>query len=359
MASIAKRCRHRGAERETCGCTYYIRRKVAGKDTYTPAGTDKAAAERALLRSELAAEESVSAALDAWLDAKDREPGARPGSLASYRNRAKHVRRYFGDAPVRGIRPEHLSQFAAALLAGGLAPASARSVYAALTAALRHAVRRGVLPAVPVPPDGPGIPTPASREHALTLVEVEEVIERLRAPWNAVAELILLTGLRWGEAVAVEPGDIDGHVLRVQRTRNDAGGVNAPKTKAGKRVVPLSARARELLDDLPLPVGGDYRRAREALVAAMGDLHRPGMGWHTLRNAHASLLEAAGVALRDQAARMGHGVNYAQTLSYGLASQAGSAEPLDAARRHASPEPRPPVEDELQARRARRSSQEA
>jgi integrase len=87
---------------------------------------------------------------------------------------------------------------------------------------------------------------------------------------------VLLTELRWGEAVALEEADVAGDVLHVRRTLTRAGTVNAPKTRAGARAVPLSPRARAILDGLDLPVGGDYRRARDALVAAMGDLHRPG-----------------------------------------------------------------------------------
>jgi hypothetical protein len=56
------------------------------------------------------------------------------------------------------------------------------------------------------------------------------------------------------------------------------------------------------------------------------------MGWHTLRNAHASLLDRAGVSLRDAAARMGHGPNFAMTLAYGVAVEAGDATALDVVR---------------------------
>lgn len=300
----------------------------------------------------------MDAALDLWYDAKVREPGARANSLASYRGRVRHVKAWFGPMLVRQVRPEHLTQFAADQLAAGKAPATVQGIYACLTAALKHAVRRGVIRSVPVPLDGPGIPTPAARDHDLTLAEVETIIDRLPGVWGRVAELILLTGLRWGEVVAIREDDIDGSVLRVRRTQTRYGGVNPPKTKQGSRTVPLSPRAQRLIADLPLPVGGDYRRAHEALVHAMGDLHRPGMGWHSLRNAHATLLDVGGVSLRDQAARLGHGTNYAQSLAYGLRGQAGSADGLDELRRHAapSPEPEPSGEDELSRRRARRRS---
>lgn len=337
MASILKKCRHPRTAWSECRCSWYLRHQSGGRVRYERLGPDRESAERALARHGAERQETVPEAVEVWLAAKSAAPGARPNSIHAYRARARHIVEWFGDIPVARVRPEHLTGLVDAMLTAGYAPATVQGVYAALTSCLRHAARRGVIRHLPIPPDGPGLPAARARSHPLGLVEVEAVIARLPGVWGLVAELILLTGLRWGEAVAIEPGDIEGAVLRVRRTANRAGGVNPPKTRRGERVVPLSPRALDILDELPLPVGGDYRRAREALVHAMGDLHRPGLGWHTIRAAHAALLDAAGVPLRDQAARMGHGVNMAQTLAYGLASQAGSAEALDAARRHGAP----------------------
>jgi integrase len=337
MASVCKRCRHPREEWDTCPCRWLIRRQVKGRVTYTPAGRSRAAAERALARDNGVAGETVIQAVDLWLAAKEADPGARANSIAVYRSRAKHVRAYFGDTRVSDVRPEHLVAFASHQLAAGRAPATVQGIYAVLTASLRHAQRRGVIGHLPLPISGPGIPQAQDRRHELTIAEVETVIARMPGVWGRVAELILLTGLRWGEAVAIEPGDVDGHVLHVRRTRARDGSVNAPKTRAGERVVPLTTRARVVLDGLACPVQGDYRRAREALVHALGDLHQPGMGWHTIRNAHASLLDAAGVSMRDTTARMGHGHHHAQSLAYGLATEAGDAGRLDEVRRHAAP----------------------
>lgn len=355
MASITKRCRHPRTSWDDCRCSWYLRQQVAGRVQYQRLGSDRRAAERVLSRLDAAPQETVVQAVDAWLAAKERQPDARPNSLHAYRSRSKHVVSYFGQTPVAALRPADLTRFVDDLIATGVRPATVRGVYALLTAVLRHALRRGLIRHLVIPPDGPGIPTSNARSHALGLDEVEAVIARLTGVWRLVAELVLLTGLRWGEAVAIEPGDIDGHVLRVRRTRNRAGGVNAPKTLRGERVVPLSPRAQRILHELELPVGGDYRRAYEALVHAMGELHRPGMGWHTLRAAHAALLDAAGITLRDQAARMGHGTHFAQTLQYGLVSQAGTADVIDAARHHvASAEASTPGVVPLDAARARR-----
>jgi len=332
MASIRKRCRHPRDQWDTCSCRWFIRRKTGGRDTYTPvAGTTRAQAERALRNLESIPAETMRQAVQKWLDRKERDPAARVNSLASYRSRTRHIVEWFGDMRVTSLRPDLVVEFIDNQLTLRR-PATVQGIYAALTSVLRDAQRREVIRHLPLPPTA-GIPTAVPREHPLTLVEVEVILERMPGVWGKVAELVFLTGLRWGEVVAIEPGDIDGHVVRVRRTLTRTGTVNAPKTRAGSRVVPLSPRAHELLGSLELPVHGDYRRAREALVHAMGELHRPGMGWHSLRNAHATLLDSdPNLTIRDIAARMGHGANFSQTLAYGLVRESGRAGDIDSVR---------------------------
>lgn len=339
MASLCKKCRCGRDGWDACDHTWLIRQRVGGREVYANVGADRQAAERALARLDAEPEETVTDALTVWLEAKERAPDARHNSLASYRGRVKRVERSLGHIPVRSVRPDHLTAFVVELLKEGYAPATTSGIYGTLTSALRHAQRRGVIRHLPLPPDGPGIPSVAPRTHYLSLVQVEEVIERLPEPYGKVAELVLLTGLRWGEVVAIKPGDVDGHLVRVRRTSHRGGGVNEPKTRQGRRIIPLSDRAVQLLEELDLPVGGHYWKARDALVKAMGSLHRKGMGWHTLRAAHASLLDASGVSLRESAARMGHGANYAVTFSYQLAREAGDARQLDAIRHAATSAP--------------------
>jgi integrase len=336
MASLCKRCRHPRAEWDACGCTFYIRRKVSGRVTYLRAGPDRPTAERQLARFNATPQETMAEAVEAWIASKVREPGARPNSIHVYRSRAKHVRQQLGAIPVASLRPHNLTQLADDLLAQGFAPATVQGIYHVATATLRHARRRGVIRTLPFPVDGPGIPTPKERRHDLTLAQVVDIIDAMPGRWGQVAELVVLTGLRWGEAVAIRPEDVDGAVLHVRATANRYGGTNDPKTATGARVVPLSVRAQALLRQMRLPVGGDYREARKALVAAMGALHRPGMGWHSLRAAHATLLDVAGISLREAAARMGHGARTAQTLGYRVRSEAGKADVIDLALRRAS-----------------------
>jgi integrase len=340
MASIVKRCRHPRPEWPECGCTWYLRDRSGGRETHLRLGPDRAAAEA--MASRLAQEwsggsERMSALCDRWLALRAAERDARPNTLITLRIRAAHVREWFGPIAVSSVRPEHVRAFVDAQRAAGRAEATIGGIYSALRGILVMALRDGLIRSLPLPPEGPGLAR-SVRRHDITLAECERVIAAIPGLWGQVAELILLTGLRWGEATAIRRDDVVGSVLMVRRTRNRRGGTNDPKTRTSKRALPLSGRALEILAGLDLPVGGSYSQARRVLVHAMREcgVWQPGMGWHTLRHAHATLLDHAGVSLRDAAHRMGHGANYAQTLAYRVAVDAGDASGLDAVRHAAA-----------------------
>jgi integrase len=358
MASITKKCRHPRDAWDACDCQWLMRQQRHGKVTWTPVGRTRAQAERALRQRTAMSLETVSEAIDAWLADKRNDPAARVNSLDTYEFRRKHIDAAFEGVPVRDVRPEDILEFCRKQR-GKRAPATVRGIYAVLTGALRHARARGVIHELPLPPEGPGIPTPEPRVHEVTVEQLAGVIANLVHPWNLVAELCLLTGLRWGEAVALTEEDVSEGLVHVRRTRNRAGLSNRPKTKAGERPVPVERRVQEILVHLDLPVPGTYRDALRALTAALGDLHRPGMGWHVFRAAHIEILSQH-VSLRETAARVGHGANYAQTLAYRLDSR--TLQPVELAgllRRHdAPPSPESPSGDELAARRLRRSREQ-
>jgi integrase len=354
MASITKKCRHPRDQWDACDCQWLLRQQHRGKVTWTPVGRSRVQAERALRQRTAVSQETVSEAIDLWLADKRNDPAARVNSIYSYESRRKHIDRAFAGVPVRDVRPEDILEFCR-IQRTKRAPATVHGIYALLVAALKHAMARGVIHQLPVPPAGPGIPTPEARVHEISVAELRDVIDHLVHPWNLVAELCLLTGLRWGEAVALTEEDVSEGLVQVRRTRNRSGLSNRPKTKAGERAVPLERRSQEILRDLPLPVPGTYRDALRALTAALGEIHVPGMGWHVFRAAHAELLSRQ-VGLREAAARMGHGANFAQTLAYRLDTR--TFDPVELAgliRPHvAPPSPSPSSADELAARRAAR-----
>jgi integrase len=136
---------------------------------------------------------------------------------------------------------------------------------------------------------------------------------RLRYGWGCV--LILETGLRAGEALALEWSDVDEEKRTLKVTKNmvRVDGKNlvqrATKTASGKRVIPLNARAMEAVQHLKSQeVPGcpcvlatqtgkhlSYRNllaTMEKACETVGVEHR---GLHALRHSFASNLYARGV----------------------------------------------------------------
>jgi len=147
---------------------------------------------------------------------------------------------------------------------------------------------------------------------------------RLRYGWGAV--LILETGLRAGEALALEWSDVDEEkrTLRVNKNMVRVDGKNvvqrATKTDSGKRTIPLNTKAMEAIQHLKeQQVRGcayvfatqtgehvSYRHlltTMERACAAAGVEHR---GLHALRHSFASNLYARGVEVKVISKLLGH-----------------------------------------------------
>ena len=94
-----------------------------------------------------------------------------------------------------------------------------------------------------------------------------------------------------------------------------------PKTRCGKRTVPLSAKGLEILAHIrPKDVACDAlvfsskkgtplcrRNLRNRPLDPLGDkLYIPRVGWHSLRHANATLLDAVGTPLGTVQSLLGH-----------------------------------------------------
>ena len=147
---------------------------------------------------------------------------------------------------------------------------------------------------------------------------------RLRYGWGCV--LILETGLRAGEALALEWSDVDveKRILKVSKNMVRVDGQNlvqrTTKTASGKRTIPLNARAMEAVQHLrEQAVAGcpfvfatqtgkhlSYRNllaTMETACEAAGVEHR---GLHALRHSFASNLFARGVSVKVISKLLGH-----------------------------------------------------
>ncbi|GAA4702299.1 tyrosine-type recombinase/integrase [Streptomyces youssoufiensis] len=153
---------------------------------------------------------------------------------------------------------------------------------------------------------------------------------------RALADWLVGTGMRWGEATALKVKDLrlagDTPTVSVQRAwkkarKGTAGGafyLGPPKTRRGRRLVALTAAQADLARDLSIGQGPDdylfrtatgkhwrhanfyNRKWQPAVKQAVrgGLLKRPRI--HDLRHTHAAWLIAARIPLPAIQARLGH-----------------------------------------------------
>lgn len=219
----------------------------------------------------------------------------------------------------------------------GLAPGTVRYIHAVLRAALRDAVRWGSLGRDPselvrLPKKPRRSPTILTPDQARTLFDATgHPRVRLRALWR----LLLTSGVRPGEALALHWSDIEGHRLSVKGalTHNGKRGqlvLSDTKTAAGRRTVLVpketafalkvhwaeqqveKARAGEQYEDNGLvfctrkgkPLSPQY--VSKEWRAALKKAGLPPVRLYDTRHTHASWLLAAGENPKVVQERLGH-----------------------------------------------------
>lgn len=200
---------------------------------------------------------------------------------------------------------------------------SIRNVLAVATGLLRYAVDAGILDAVPK------VAWPKAAEPDFDYLDAGEgarLIAGARPEWRAMIFVALRTGLRKGELLALQWGDVDLVTRRLNVQRSDwEGQVGTPKSGHG-RIVPLSPEAvavlkahRHLKGELVFCTeDGSALTRHECRRPLWYACKRAGLrqvGWHVLRHSFASQLVAAGVSLKAVQELLGHST-IAVTMRY-------------------------------------------
>ncbi|MDQ3770004.1 MAG: site-specific integrase, partial [Actinomycetota bacterium] len=193
-----------------------------------------------------------------------------------------------------------------------------------------------------------GLRMPAIRGRRDRVADPAEAVRLLHAlpvedrPLWATA---LFAGLRRGELTALRWEDLDlaGGTIRVQRGWDHVEGEITPKSREGRRTVPIPAVLRDHLLDARLRADHDAVRVFAGQSAIQTATERARARWaaadltpitlHECRHTYASLMIAAGVNAKTLSVFMGH-ANIAITLDlYGHlmpGSEAQAADMLDA-----------------------------
>jgi integrase len=163
---------------------------------------------------------------------------------------------------------------------------------------------------------------PQPEKTVLSPEQLYSLLQGLPEPSKSLVWLLVLTGLRIGELLALRWQDVDlnAGLLRVRRTLYE-GRFDEPKTRSSNRTVPLSIKGVQILTCIrPKVVDPDglvfctnkgtplCRRnlTNRQLVPVCEKLKVPKTRWHSLRHANATLLDAVGTPLGTVQSLLGH-----------------------------------------------------
>jgi len=219
------------------------------------------------------------------------------------------------------IQRRDLQKLADELLASGADPSTIRNALKPLQVIFRRAIEDGDIAVNPCE----RLRLPAARgrrERIAAPAEAAALIAAVRLEDRALWGCAFYAGLRRGELRALpwENVDLASGVIRVERSMNSYGEAGEPKSRAGRRSVPIVAALRDLLADHKLIIGRDVglvfgsspaqpftpTAVRKRALTAWRRAALEPIGLHECRHTFASLLIAAGVNAKAITAYLGH-----------------------------------------------------
>jgi integrase len=248
----------------------------------------------------------------------------KPGVLRGYSQafEAKIIPE-FGNLRVSAVTRNDVQDLVDRMLGEGLGPSTVKNAILPLRAMYRRLASRSEVAKNPTL----GLSLPANRarrERVAGPVEADRLLAVLGPEDRTVFATALYAGLRRGEIKGLRWCDVDleAGLIRVERGWDDVEGPIAPKSRAGRRRVPLARPLRALIVEHRLrrgSPGGDElvfgraggrpmntewvtRRARKTWEQAGLE----SIGLHECRHTYASFMVAAGVNAKALSTYMGH-----------------------------------------------------
>lgn len=202
---------------------------------------------------------------DMYATLTGREPAQRTNRREGAQPTREVVLEALGSLPLGKVRPADVQRVMLALEKAGKSESTRRNVYAALRAAFDDAVTNGCLAANPLVK----VKRPAVKKSedikALSVEQAQRLVKAANAPnkfrpadevprFGRAVRLLLLTGLRRGELLALRWQDVDLEraeaTVRGSLQRQDGVlAVAPPKTVGSRRTIALSPAAVSLLKD--------------------------------------------------------------------------------------------------------------
>jgi len=247
-----------------------------------------------------------------------------------------HLVPFLGSKRLDEIGTLDIERYKAKKLESGLSAKTVNNHLMILSKCLRCAVDWNALKAAP---KAKCLKAPPAKFDFLNPVESAMLLrDQVEPDWALAALMALRTGLRVGELLALEWGDIDldKRIMTVRRSVR-RGRVTPPKSNRDRYVTVSNDLANALMPFrkakgiiLHRPDGG-YLAYTTALKALRRLCKRAGLrniGWHTLRHSFASQLVRMGTDLRTVQEMMGH-TDISTTMRYAHLSPSATTDAVN------------------------------
>jgi integrase len=263
--------------------------------------------------------QTVGANAEVWF--ASHEIRLKPSTAVGYRHVLdKHVLSRWGDVPLSAVTFADADEWVASLARSGLSAQKVRHAYGLLSQVLDYAVKDRRLAVNPV--KGVALPRLPMKRRRRYLDHTEVAgLANAAGPHRATVLLLAYTGLRWGEAVALDVADVDPQRQRIHVERalvSIRGRLELTTPKDGEyRSVPVPSIVLDALDLerddssvlLPAPQGGRWHSTswrRVVWARATRAVGQEQLRTHDLRHTAASLAVSAGANVLAVARMLGH-----------------------------------------------------
>ncbi len=247
----------------------------------------------------------------------------KPSALRAYEQALRtRVLPELGHLRLSAVTRNAIQDLTDRLVAEGLSASTVRNAVLPLRAIYRRALARSEVAINPTL----GLALPAvrgRRERVARPAEARALVEALPVADRALWASALYAGLRRGELQALRWQDVDfeAGLVRVERSWDAKAGPVAPKSRAGRRRVPLAQPLRAYLvahrlrsenssSDALVFGAGEQLAFSEAVVrrarAAWKQAKLEAIGLHECRHTYAAFMIAAGVNAKALSSYMGH-----------------------------------------------------
>jgi len=234
-----------------------------------------------------------------------------------------HLLPAFGNVQLRLISRESIQNFLAGKLKQGLSWRTVKHIRTTLGTILGTAEVWGYVEDNPVRKTRLPRRGPRPERLVLSPEQLLSLLEALPEPSRSLVWLLVLTGLRVGELLALRWRDVDlvNGVIRVRQAVYE-GHFDEPKTRSSNRTVPLGSKAVQILTgrkpeaiDPEALVFASRKKGtplcrhnllNRQLAPTCKVLGLPRISWHALRHCNATLLDSVGTPRGTVTAILGH-----------------------------------------------------